>query len=76
MLKINIITPSFEKMANISSNKSQALFYITLRQLISQMLAALGSIAKQQTNLTENIMKKVNHFLYYSITHPNAIVTY
>ena len=40
------------------------------------MLAALGSIAKQQTNLTENIMKKVKQLLYYDTTHPNKIVTY
>jgi hypothetical protein len=40
------------------------------------MLAALGSIATQQENLTENMMKNVRQFLDYASTHPNAIVTY
>jgi hypothetical protein len=40
------------------------------------MLAALGSIATQQANPTENTMKKVRQFLDYASTHPDAIVTY
>jgi hypothetical protein len=40
------------------------------------MLAALGSIATQQANLTENTMKKVQQFLDYASTHPDATVTY
>jgi hypothetical protein len=39
------------------------------------MLTALGSIATQQANLTENTMIKVKQFLYYAFTHPDAIVT-
>ncbi len=42
----------------------------------STMLAALGSIATQQANPTENRMKKVRQFLDYASTHPDAIVTY
>jgi hypothetical protein len=42
----------------------------------STMLAALGSIATHQANPTENTMKKVQHFLDYASTHPDAIVTY
>jgi hypothetical protein len=42
----------------------------------STMLAALGSIATQQTNPTENTMKKERHFLDYASTHPDAIITY
>jgi hypothetical protein len=40
------------------------------------MLAALGSIATQQANQTENMMKKVQKILDYVSTHPDAIVTY
>jgi hypothetical protein len=40
------------------------------------MLAALGSIATQQTNPTENTMKKVRQFLDYASTHPDEIVSY
>jgi hypothetical protein len=40
------------------------------------MLAALESIATQQANPTENMMKKVRQFLDYASTRPDAIVTY
>ncbi len=36
---------------------------------------ALGSIATQQANLTENTMKKVQQFLDYASSHPDAIIT-
>jgi hypothetical protein len=42
----------------------------------STMLVALGSIATQQANPTENTMKKVRQFLDYASTHPDAIITY
>jgi hypothetical protein len=42
----------------------------------STMLAALGSITTQQANPTENMMKKVQQYLDYASTHPDAIVTY
>jgi hypothetical protein len=41
----------------------------------STMLVALGSIATQQANPTENMMKKVRKFLDYASTRPDAIVT-
>jgi hypothetical protein len=40
------------------------------------MLAALVSITTQQANPTENVMKKVQQYLVYPSTHPDAIVTY
>ena len=40
------------------------------------MLAALGSLATQQANPTQNTMKKVKQLLDYPATHPYAIVTY
>jgi hypothetical protein len=42
----------------------------------SSMLAALGFIATQQANPAENMMKKLQQFLDYASTHPDAIVTY
>jgi len=40
------------------------------------MLPALGSIATQQANPTEQTLAKVEQFLDYAATHPDAIVTY
>ena len=37
------------------------------------MLTALGSIAKQQANPTENTIRKVKQLLDYATTHPDAI---
>ena len=51
-------------------------FLYYARAVDSTMLAALGSIATQQANPTENTMKKIRQFLDYAATHPDAIVTY
>lgn len=40
------------------------------------MLPAFGSIATQQANPTKHTMSKVNQFLGYASTHPDAIITY
>jgi hypothetical protein len=40
------------------------------------MLPALGSLATQQANPTQNTKKLVHQFLNYAATHPNAIITY
>ena len=40
------------------------------------MLAALGSIATQQSKPTQNTMNKVKQLLDYAASHPDAIVTY
>ena len=40
------------------------------------MLAALGSLATQQSSPTQNTIKKVKQLLDYAATHPDAIVTY
>ena len=40
------------------------------------MLPALGSIATQQADTTENTMQKVKQFLGYDATHPDAIISY
>jgi hypothetical protein len=44
--------------------------------LAASMLAALGSLATQQANPTQNTMEKVKQLLDYAATHPDAIVTY
>jgi hypothetical protein len=40
------------------------------------ILLALSEIASQQAAPTENTMKRVNHFLDYMWTHPDAIIWY
>ena len=42
----------------------------------ASMLPALGSLATQQANPTQNTMMKVKQLLDYAATHPDAIVTY
>ncbi len=42
----------------------------------ASMLPALGSLATQEANPTQNTMKKVKQLLDYAATHPDAIVTY
>ena len=51
-------------------------FLYYARVVDATMLLALGTTVTQQSNPTENIMKKVKHFLDYAATHPNAIITY
>jgi hypothetical protein len=51
-------------------------FLYYARAVDATMLTALGSIATQQANPTENTMTKVQQFLDYAATHPDAIVTY
>jgi hypothetical protein len=58
----------------IQENIGTFLYYA--RCVDSTMLAVLGSTATQQANPTENTMKKVQQFLDYAFTHPDAIVTY
>ena len=40
------------------------------------ILTVLGSIAAQQANPTEHMMKKVKRLLDYAVTHPDAILAY
>jgi hypothetical protein len=51
-------------------------FLYYARCVNSAMLPALGSIATQQTNPTQNTKKLVHQFLNYATTHPDAIITY
>ena len=40
------------------------------------MLTALGSLATEQANPTQDTMKKVNQFLDYAASHQDAMITY
>ncbi len=40
------------------------------------MLPALGSLATQQANPTQNTKTLVHQLLNYAVTHPDAIITY
>jgi hypothetical protein len=51
-------------------------FLYYARCVDSTMLPALGSLAMQQANPTQNTKTLVHQFLDYATTHPNAIITY
>ena len=51
-------------------------FLYYTRAIDATMLPALGSIATQQASTTKNNMKKVKHFLDYTASHPDDIITY
>jgi hypothetical protein len=57
-------------------SRGHGTFLYYVRCIDSTMLAVLGSIATQQANPTENMMKKVQQFLDYASTHLDAIVMY
>eukprot|EP00804_Cyclotella_cryptica_P024240 CCRYP_021232-RA/>CCRYP_021232-RA protein AED:0.12 eAED:0.16 QI:0/0/0/1/0/0/2/0/402 len=40
------------------------------------MLPALGSLATQQSAPTQNTLLKIHHFLNYTMTHPDVMITY
>ena len=40
------------------------------------MLTALGSLATQQANPTKNTLARINQFLDYALSHPDAGITY
>ena len=50
-------------------------FLYYARAINTTMLTALGSIAKQQANPTENTIQKVKQSLDYATTFPDAIVS-
>eukprot|EP00956_Cyclotella_meneghiniana_P045361 scaffold364543_cov146-Cyclotella_meneghiniana.AAC.1 len=52
------------------------VFLYYARAVDSTMLVALSAIAAEQGAPTENTLKKVNQFLDYAATHPEATVTY
>ena len=65
---------SKEEKTYIQEVTGTLLYYA--RCVDASMLAALGSLATQQANPTQNTMKKVKQLLDYVATHPDAIVTY
>jgi hypothetical protein len=51
-------------------------FLYYARCVNSTMLPALGPLAMQQANPTQNTKKLVHQLLDYATTHPDAIITY
>ena len=51
-------------------------FLYYAQSIDATMLPALGTIATQHSSRTENTMHKINKFLSYAATHPDAIITY
>ena len=52
------------------------VFLYYARAVDCTMLPALGSLASQQANPTEKTMNLVKHFLDYTVSNPNATITY
>ena len=52
------------------------VFLYYARAVDSTMLVALSAIAAEQGSPTENTLKRVNQFLDYAATHPEATITY
>ena len=52
------------------------VFLYYARAVDCTMLAALGSLASQQANPTDDTMKKTKQFLDYAATHQDATITY
>ena len=69
-------SPAVSSKENKFIQEVTGTFLYYSRAVDATMLPALGSIATQQTSPTENTMKKINHFIDYAASHPNAIITY
>ena len=69
-------SPTLSKEDKTFIQEVVGVFLYYARAVDCTMLAALGSLASQQANPTENTMKKVKQFLDYAVTHPDAIITY
>ena len=51
-------------------------FLYYARAVDSAILMGLSDISSQQAAPTENTMKRINHFLDYMWTHPDAVIRY
>jgi hypothetical protein len=65
---------SKENKTDIQEVIGTFLYYA--RCVDSSMLPALGTLATHQATPTKNTMKKIKEFLNYTLTNPNAVVTY
>jgi hypothetical protein len=63
-----------QEKKNVQEVISTLLYYAHC--VDNTMLPALGSLATQQANPTQNTKKLVHQLLDYAATHPNAIITY
>jgi hypothetical protein len=68
--------PLLNKMGKTYIQEVIGTFLYCARCVDSTMLPGLGSLALQQSNLTENSKTLVHQFLDYAAMHPNAIITY
>ena len=67
-----LLSPSQKKF--VQEVTETFLYYA--QAIDESMLPALGTIATQQSVPTENTMHKVNQFIDYAATHPDAVITY
>ncbi len=69
-------SPPLDKKGKKYIQEVIGTFLYYARCVNSTMLTALGSLATQQANPTQNTKKLVFQLLDYVATHPNAIITY
>ena len=69
-------SPTLSKEDKTFIQEVVGVFLYYARAVDCTMLAALGSLASQQANPTENTMKEVKQFLDYASTHQDATITY
>ena len=69
-------SPLLDKAGKKSVQEVRGTLLYYARAVECTILAALGSIATQQSAPTENTMKKINQLLDYAATHPDAAVTF
>ena len=70
------VSPPLRKEDKKGVQEFMGKFLYYSRAVDVTMLAALGSIAEQQANPTEQIMQKVKQFLDYAATHIDEIIAY
>ena len=69
-------SPLLDKAKKKFVQEVTGVFLFYARAVDSTMLVALSAIAAEQGAPTENTLTKVNQFLDYAVTHPDATVTY
>ena len=69
-------TPLLDAKGKLRVQQVVGSFLYYARAVDLTILSSLSKIASQQANPTENTMKKVNHFLDYMASNPDALVRF
>ena len=69
-------SPALSKAEKTHVQEVIGVYLYYARAVDCTMLTALGSLATEQANPTQDTMKKVNQFLDYASSHQDAMITY